>query len=217
MKARTAVQWAAILRACGVSSNTAKAWGPVFEDEVHEGAFSKDDADLIDFLPEILHESGGLERLVESLNYKATVLVPLFGEHRITEAQALAYGRIDGKQFANERAIANTVYGGAWGLKQLGNTMAEDGWRFRGRGMIQITGRANYERVGKLIGQDLVGIPELLEQPRSALKACVAWWEDRIPDSMLGETTSIRRRVNGGALGLAEVQRLTRLAKVALS
>ena len=217
MKARTAVQWAAILRSCGVAPNTAKAWGPVFEDEIHEGTFSKGDADLVDWLPEILHESGGLERMVESLNYKATVLVPLFGAHRITEAQAQAYGRIEGKQYANERAIANTVYGGAWGLKHLGNTLPEDGWTYRGRSPIQITGRDNYRRIGDLIGQDLLGVPDLLAHPRFALEACIAWWEDKIPDSMLGETTSIRRRVNGGAMGLEEVKRLTKLAKVALS
>lgn len=217
MKSRNAQQWATILRACGVAPNTARIWGPVFEDEIHEGTFSKGDADLVDWLPEILHESGMLERMVESLNYKATVLVPLFGAHRITESQAQAYGRIEGKQYANERAIANTVYGGTWGRDHLGNVQPDDGWTYRGRSPIQITGHANYQRVGDLMGQDLVGIPDLLCQPRFALDACIAWWEDKIPDSMLGETTTIRRRVNGGAIGLDDVQRLTKLARVALS
>jgi len=109
------------------------------------------------------------------------------------------------------------LVGCTWGLDRLGNVQAGDGWTFRGRSPIQITGRANYEQVGDLMGQDLVGVPDLLAQPRFALDACIAWWEDRIPDSMLGDTTSIRRRVNGGALGLAEVQRLTKLARAALA
>jgi putative chitinase len=70
--------------------------------------------------------------------------------------------------------------------------------------------------VGDLVGQNLEGIPDLLSQPRFALEACIAWWEDRIPDSMLGETTSIRKRVNGGTIGLAEVQALTNKARAAL-
>jgi len=216
VKRRDAQQWATILRSCGVAPNTAKTWGPVFADEIHEWTFSKGDADIADWLPEILHESANLERMVESLNYKANVLVPLFGAHRINEAQAQAFGRIDGKQAANERAIANIVYGGSWGVQKLGNVQADDGWNFRGRSPIQITGRSNYQCIGDLIGQDLVGVPDLLAQPRYAIGACIAWWEDRIPDSLLGETTSIRRRVNGGAIGLAEVQRLTKLARVAL-
>lgn len=108
--------------------------------------------------------------------------------------------------------VVSDAYGG-----RIGNIAAGDGWRYRGRSPIQITGRANYERVGDLMGQNLVGIPDLLSQPRFALEACIAWWEDKIPDSMLGETTSIRKRVNGGTLGLAEVKALTVLVRKALA
>lgn len=206
---RTPSQWSAILLATGVSRTTAALWGMVLAEEVRDDTFSKGDRDVADFLPEILHESGKLERMEESLNYAADALVPLFGVDRITPAQAKQFGRIDGKQQANQRAIANIIYGGRWGEKHLGNILPDDGWTFRGRSPIQITGRANYQRVGDLVGQNLVGIPDLLSQPRFALEACIAWWEDRIPDSMLGETTTIRRRVNGGTNGLAEVQALT--------
>ncbi|WP_418132483.1 glycoside hydrolase family 19 protein [Variovorax sp. 375MFSha3.1] len=213
---QTPDQWAKILLACGVASATATRWIDVFADEIKDGTFSKGDADLGDFLPNILHESMMLERLEENLNYTPEGLLATFGAARITPAQAQAFGRIAGKQAADQRAIANTVYGGDWGRSKLGNVAPGDGWTFRGRSPIQITGRANYERVGDLIGQNLVGIPDLLSQPRFALDACIAWWEDRIPDSMLGETTAIRKRVNGGTLGLAEVQALTIKAKAAL-
>lgn len=213
---RAAAQWQTILLACGVASITAQHWGEVFADEIKVGTFSKGDADLSDFLPNILHESMMLERMEENLNYTPEGLLVTFGAARITPAQARAVGRIPGKQAADQRAIANIVYGGEWGRKKLGNVAPNDGWTYRGRGPIGITGLDNYRRVGDLIGQNLVGIPDLLSQPRFALDACIAWWEDRIPDSMLGETTAIRKRVNGGTLGLAEVQALTIKAKAAL-
>jgi putative chitinase len=216
MMKRTPEQWRQILCRLGVQLSTAQRWADVFADEIKDNTFSKGDVELLDFLPTILHESKMLERMEESLNYKAEALVPTFGAHRITPAQAQQFGRIDGKQAANQRAIANIVYGGAWGRENLGNILPDDGWTYRGRSPGQITGRANYARVGDLIGQNLVGIPDLLSQPRFALDAFIAWWEDRIPDSTLGETTAIRKRVNGGTFGLAEVQALTIKARTAL-
>lgn len=213
---RSAVHWAAILTACGAKPATASRWGPIFADEIRDGTFSKGDADLADFLPNILHESAMLERLVESLDYSADRLVAVFGSGRISSVRAQEIGRT-ARQPADQQAIANQVYGGEWGRKHLGNIAGDDGWRYRGRSPIQITGRANYRRVGDLMGQNLEGLPELLEQPRYALDACIAWWEDRIPDAMLGETTSVRQRVNGGTLGLAEVRALTIKAKAALA
>jgi putative chitinase len=213
---RTTGQWEQILCYLGVKLSTAQRWADVFTDEIKDGTFSKGDADLVDFLPTILHESMMLERMEESLNYTPEALVATFGAHRITPAQAQAVGRIANKQAADQRAIANIVYGGAWGREKLGNILPDDGWTYRGRSPGQITGRANYARIGDLVGQNLVGIPDLLSQPRFALDAFIAWWEDRIPDSMLGETTSIRKRVNGGTLGLAEVQALTIKARAAL-
>lgn len=216
---RTATGWSKVLRACKVASATADMWGQILSEEVRPGTFSKGDADVIDFLPNIIHESGGLTRMVENLNYSADALIKKFGIHRITPVQALQYGRIDTgarRQMADQQAIANTIYGGEWGRKNLGNLYEGDGWRYRGRGVIQITGRANYDKVGDLIGQDLIGLPELLEQPRFALEACIAWWEDKIPDSMLGETSRIRERVNGGTNGLAEVRELTTAVRKAM-
>jgi len=210
MPPRTVDHWLNILRACGVAVATIDLWAPIFAEVIRRDTFTAGDADLADFLPTILHESAMLTRLEENLNYTPEALVATFGAARISPTQAQAVGRIAGKQAADQRAIANIVYGGEWGRKHLGNILPDDGWRYRGRGPIQITGADNYRRVGDLVGQNLEGIPDLLAQPRFALEACIAWWEDRIPDSMLGETTSIRKRVNGGTLGLAEVQKLTR-------
>lgn len=216
MPPRDFADWLCILAACGVDAARQATWAQVLADTLKPDAFSRGDADLADFLPNILHESQGLTRMEENLNYTPEGLLATFGAHRITPEQAQAYGRVSGKHAADPRAIANTVYGGEWGRKNLGNILPDDGWRYRGRGPIQITGADNYRRVGDLVGQNLEGIPDLLSQPRFALEACIAWWEDRIPDDMLGETTSIRKRVNGGTLGLVEVQKLTIKLRVAL-
>lgn len=94
------------------------------------------------------HETGTkMQPVTENLNYSVEGLLKTFGRHRITEAQARRYGRTN-NQPANQQAIANTVYGGEWGLKNLGNTKTDDGWRYRGRGLPQITGRTNYTKFG---------------------------------------------------------------------
>lgn len=216
MPPRTASHWSAILLACSVEDAVRERWDSVFADTLKPGAFSRGDEDLADFLPNILHESQMLTRMEENLNYTPEGLLATFGTHRITPEQAQAVGRVAGKHPADQKAIANIVYGGEWGRKHLGNILPDDGWRYRGRGPIGITGADNYRRVGDLVGQNLEGIPDLLSQPRFALEACIAWWEDRIPDDMLGETTALRKRVNGGGLGLAEVQQLTHTVRTAL-
>ncbi|QBF26859.1 hypothetical protein EXN22_14605 [Pseudomonas tructae] len=95
------------------------------------------------FLAQIGHESGQLRNLVESLNYSVESLLAKFSRDRISETDAKAYGRAAGRP-ANQQTIANCVYGGAWGTKSLGNKRPGDGWLYRGRGMIQITGLVNY-------------------------------------------------------------------------
>lgn len=94
------------------------------------------------FLANVGHESKRLAASVENLNYKATALIEMFGRHRISEGLANKYGRREG-QLANQQGIANTIYGGEWGAKNLGNTEPGDGWKFRGHGWIQNTGRSN--------------------------------------------------------------------------
>lgn len=201
---RTPAAWAAILRACNVKPAMAELWGEIFADEIGDRTFSQGEADLADFLPTILVESMHLERMEENLSYTAERIAQVWPSRFPTVNDARPYAR-------SPEALANKVYGG-----RIGNVAPGDGWRYRGRSPIQITGRANYERVGDLMGQNLVGIPDLLSQPRYALEACIAWWEDKIPDTLLGETTAIRKRVNGGTLGLAEVQALTKTVRKAL-
>ena len=94
------------------------------------------------------HEVGGtMQPKRESLNYSVAGLLKTFGRHRITEAQAKRYGR-SGSRKADQKAIANIIYGGSWGRENLGNEMPGDGWLFRGGGLPQLTGRRNFAKFG---------------------------------------------------------------------
>lgn len=202
---KTAHDWYDILVRCQVKPTVAAVWSEVFADVVKPGSFSQGDAEIDDFLGQVLHESAGLIRFSENLNYSPERLCAVWPRRFQTLDDARPYAR-------NPEALANRVYGG-----RMGNNEPGDGWRYRGRGPIQLTGKDNYRVVGDLMGQDLVSLPELMEQPRYALEAAIAWWEDRIPDSMLGDTEQVSRRVNGGLIGLADRIELTHAAGAALA
>lgn len=163
------------------------------------------------FLAHVGHESDGLQRVVESLNYRADRLVPVFGRHRITQEQARLYGR-SANRAANQEAIANIVYGGAWGLRNLGNTEPGDGWKYRGRDPIQTTGKANYTRARDGLRKVMSGVPDFVEQPHllelpewGALAAGLFWSENGL--NALADAGDIEAQtlaINGGDKGLAE-------------
>lgn len=198
-------EWCDVLMKCGVKIITATMWGDVFADVVTDKTFSRGLDDVDDFLGQVLHESAGLTQFSENLNYSAERLCAVWPGRFPTLSAAQPFAR-------NPQALANKVYGG-----RMGNTEPGDGWRYRGRGPIQLTGKDNYAFVGNLIGQDLTGLPELMEQPRYALEATIAWWEAKIPDSMLGDVEKISLRVNGGLIGLADRVALTNDARSALA
>ena len=154
--------------------------------------------------------SGSLKR-----SYAAENLVPTFGSHRITQQQAAALGRT-ATQTANQKAIANLVYGGEWGKKNLGNQVAGDGWKYRGRGLKQITGLSNYRNCGHALKLDLVTQPELLEQDEYAAHSA-AWFyvsHGCLPHS--GDVERVTLLINGGRNGLDKRRALFNLAKSVL-
>jgi putative chitinase len=159
------------------------------------------------------HETGGkLQPNIESLNYSVDGLLRTFGRHRISEADARALGRKPGEgplPIERQRAIANRIYGGAWGVQNLGNTGLEDGWRFRGRGMDHCTGRRNYERTGRAIGVNLIAMPDELLQLPNAVAALVTGMQagrytghtlaQHLPSpfASVAQFTEARRIING--------------------
>lgn len=117
------------------------------------------------FLAQVGHESGQLRNLVENLNYSAEALVRTW-PNRFTPKNAGTYARQPEK-------IANKVYGGRMGN---GTEVSGDGWRFRGRGLLQVTGRSNYRAAGAGLGLPLEDQPELLEQAEYAANSAAWWW-----------------------------------------
>ncbi|GAB7214727.1 hypothetical protein OS42_13380 [Dickeya oryzae] len=134
----------------------------------------------------------------------------------MTVAQREALGRHAderGLPVERQRAIANLAYAG-----RLGNKSPDDGWKFRGRGLIQLTGLDNYLACGRALGIDLITAPELLESPQyAALSACWFWSENRLNSlADIGDIVKITRRINAGMAGLAERQALYKQALRAL-
>lgn len=155
------------------------------------------------FLAQIGHESAGFTRLEENLNYSAEALLSMFGRHRISVQDAMKYGRKPG-QAANPEGIANAIYGGLWGVKHLGNAEPGDGYRFRGRGLKQLTGRDNYRRCGLALGEDFVSAPDRLLMPVNAALSAGWFWAshglNEVADS--GDMVQATKIINGGTNGL---------------
>lgn len=128
--------------AVGCSIATAQQWGPFLAAAMNHYDMNTPERAAM-FLAQVGHESAGLSRLVENLNYAEKSLLTIFGRHRISIAQARQFGRNE-LHPADPEAIANCIYGGDWGRENLGNTNEDDGWLYRGRGAIQTTGRTNY-------------------------------------------------------------------------
>lgn len=206
---RTTLQWTDILTRCGVRATTAARWAPVFAAEIQPGTFSAGDAEIDDFLGQVLHESQMLERLEEGLFYTTPErLCAVWPSRFKTPADAKPFTR-------NPQALANKVYGG-----RMGNTGPNDGWLCRGSGLIQVTGMDNLRAVAAVIGwagdpRDLAD--RLRTDPATALRASILWWEGKIPDGVMGDVVRITKLVNGGTNGLDDRRRLADLARKVLA
>ncbi len=165
------------------------------------------DNDLIiaHFMAQISHESrcGQIRR--EDMRYRAPQIMKIFGVNKhsakvtLDEAVCLA---------GKPEELAERVYGlgNPKKAKELGNTEPGDGYRYRGNGFLQLTGRASHREIGRLIGFDLENEPELLKNPKiSFLAACAEFTRLKcIPAAKADNVVLVTRRVNGGKNGLAE-------------
>lgn len=167
------------------------------------------------FLAQCLHESMMLTRMTENLNYSPAGLMATFNTRtkiRFTPEMAARYGRVEGRA-ANQQMIANIAY-----ANRMGNGSVEsgDGWRYRGRGPIQITGAVNYRAFGLYLGIDMLASPDRVAQPETGCMAAAWYWERGNPTgrslSLLadaGRFDDVSRAVNGGSKGLEERRKLT--------
>jgi putative chitinase len=154
---------------------------------------------LAHFLAQCGHESGGFKATQENLNYSAKGLAGIFKKYFPTEAAAAPYAR-------NPQKIASKVYGGRMGN---GPESTGEGYKFRGRGYIQLTGKENYTAFGKSIGEDIVANPDKVASQYALLSA--AWFFSKnglhkMADEGASDTvvTKITKRVNGGTIGLPD-------------
>lgn len=154
-------------------------------------------------------ETGGFCKLVENLNYSVAGLRGTFGKSRISDSDCQRLGRKAGASPLSaevQEQIANLVYGGAFGSSQLGNNQTGDGWRFRGRGAKQTTGRFNYNDVKTVTGIDVIANPDLLADPDMAVKAACIFWDKKNCNHFADrdDIQGLTQTVNGGINGLPE-------------
>jgi putative chitinase len=148
------------------------------------------------FIGQCMHESGNFRLLEENLNYSATRIAQVWPRIPLAKAQeAVAQGK---------PAIAEIIYGNR---ADLGNTQAGDGGKFFGRGLIQLTGRANYTSFATAIGKpEIIEKPELVATPEYAALSAGWFWNSRGLNAYADKEdyVSMTRRINGGILGLAQ-------------
>jgi putative chitinase len=193
---------------------------------VYRTAFATADADLapygvnatelrlVHFLAQVCHETDGLTIRVESMNYSARRLPQVWPARFRDPAVAAKYAHAPEK-------LAEKTYGGRMGNGPEGSG---DGWRFIGRGLLQITGRESYEKYGRLLGIPLAEEPDLAISADWALKIAAAEWAasgrrgqscNALADA--DDLDGVTRAINGGLIGLASRREWLRRWKAALA
>lgn len=157
-----------------------------------------DPKEMASFMGQMDHESGGLVRLEENLNYSsADQIMKASGTAKRKGPDAVNKAMQQGPE-----AVAELMYGG-----RMGNVNAGDGHAFRGRGFTQLTGRDNYTAASKALGIDLVGNPDLASDPEVAGKIATWYWQSRSGLSEAGKAGDVEtatRKINGGTNGLED-------------
>jgi putative chitinase len=147
--------------------------------------------DLAEFLGHVGHESARLSQIHENLNYSSSALIATFGKYFSLGEESI-YAR-------KPQAIANRVY-----ANRMGNGPEEsgDGWRYRGKGLIQITGKENHQKCGEALGLDLIENPDLLLEPEYAALSAGWYWHSRNLDGK--DMRASTKAINGGMNGYAD-------------
>ncbi|MPW00399.1 peptidoglycan-binding protein [Bombella apis] len=155
--------------------------------------------ELANFMGQMQVESGNFQHLEENLHYSPERLLELFpdrGVKTLDQARAIVAG--------GPESIGNAVYGGKWGEKN-GNPEPGDGYKYRGRGFIQLTGRINYQEAGKHLNMDLVNHPDEAAKPEVAARTAVDYWKARVVSKGHQENIALATQIiNGGYNGLSD-------------
>jgi len=214
-----------LVAATGCSGKDAMVFAPHINEAAERYEFDAPHR-LAAWLAQFGHESQSLATMAESLNYSVEGLLKTFGRHRISEDQARMYGRAPGRP-ADQRMLANILYGGEWGAKNLGNTNPEDGWRYRGRGG-GLTGRSNYTaathrmRAAGITCPNFESEPDAVADPKWAVWTFSDFWAHRGCNALADTRTdggfeALTRRINGGMNGYEDRLERWGRAKAALA
>jgi putative chitinase len=146
------------------------------------------------FMAQILHESGAFTILEENLNYSAKRMTQVWPKRFPTVAAAQPFEH-------DPQKLANKVYGG-----RMGNVDPDDGWKYRGRGLLQLTGRESYIKHGSQVGADLEGQPDLVATSGLALKIAAAEFKASGCNAFADADNleKVTKAINGGLIGLDE-------------
>ncbi|SFH00804.1 putative chitinase [Duganella sp. CF458] len=168
------------------------------------------------FLAQVLHESAGLKHLEEGLSYSAPRLRAVFGRRFTSDEQAVAYSHQPEK-------LANYIYADRMGN---GNEASGDGWKYRGRGLIQLTGRDNYARFAAATKTDALANPDLVLSPPAAALSAAWFWSSHGLNDFADKSSApdgdaqflaLTKRINQAADGLASRSALWKLARQVLA
>lgn len=160
------------------------------------------EARVAGFIAQCAHESGNFMTLEENLNYKEETLLKVFPRY-------FGPGKRNAAEYArNPEKIANYVYMDEFRTSKMGNTQPGDGWRFRGRGLKQLTGRENYTNFGKSVGMTAEQAADYVATEKGAIEsACWFWNAKKLNDvADTGDVVKMTKIINGGDIGLADRQ-----------
>ena len=151
------------------------------------------------FVAQCSHESGGFTALKENLNYKAVTLRKIFPKYFPSDDLANAYANMPNKQ----EAIANRVYASRMGN---GDEHSGDGFRYCGRGLIQLTGKTNYQSFADSLEMNVEDVPEYLATFEGAAQSACWFWESNNLNQWAdkGDIVTLTKRINGGTIGLED-------------
>jgi putative chitinase len=199
------------LVAAGVKQDVAEKWIEAIRETCNTFGIDTDRR-IAAFVAQCAHESGGFTALSENLNYSADTMAAVwpnrFAEKDADGKYVLESGKKKPNKFAQAlhrkpEAIANVVYASRMGN---GPIAGGEGWKYRGRGLKQLTGKDNYTRCGKALGVDLVENPDLLTTPRYAALSAGWFWQSNNLSQFAdnGDIEGMTKKINGGLIGYTD-------------
>lgn len=200
-------------RAANLSAGPAARWFPHIDAAMREFGITEPVQQAM-FIAQVGHESTGFTAFVESFNYSVAGLAGFIRAGRITQDQANMLGRRAGEPslpLERQRALANLAYN-----KRNGNKGPQDGWKYRGRGLIQITGLENYRKCGTALKLDLVTTPELLAEDRHAARSAAWFFATSGCMRYPGDVVRVTQIINGGQNGIDDRKKRYEVARRAL-